>query len=117
MQAYSWNEQENIQTVLIMAERKKVGGRKAGTPNKITKIGKEFITQYLEDNREEFHRRMAALDDDKYITAYINMMKFVVPQMSAVKVEDANTDENGYKKILVDLRNGAAFKPKPKEGE
>lgn len=94
---------------------KKAGGRKAGTPNKIGKVGKEFIVQYLEENKEEFRKRMAALDDDKYITAYINMMKFVVPQMQAVKMEDSSTGEDGFKKIFIQLRNGAEFKPKEKE--
>lgn len=40
----------------------KTGGRKAGTPNKVTQDAREWLTQLVEGNREQIERDLQSLD-------------------------------------------------------
>lgn len=40
-----------------------MGGRKAGTPNKLTKEKREMISQFLDGHWEEFEQSFREIDD------------------------------------------------------
>lgn len=78
----------------------KTGGRKAGTPNKVSTDFKRFIVGVLDDGREEFERRLERLEDREYIKIYVGLLGYVVPKMSPTTPEDILRRE---KEMLQDL--------------
>lgn len=50
-----------------------------------------MIVDILENNTDEFMERMSRLPDKEYCNTYIQLLKFAVPTMQAVKVEEAPT--------------------------
>jgi hypothetical protein len=67
--------------------RHKTGGRQAGTPNKITGSLKGFITDLLNDNREQIKEDLKAMRPKERIAAYLNMMQYVLPKQQAVSAD------------------------------
>lgn len=65
----------------------KTGGRQAGTPNKITGSLKGFVTDLLNDNREQIKEDIKALRPKERIAAYLSMMQYVLPKQQAVSAE------------------------------
>ena len=66
-------------------------GRKKGTPNKSTQYNRNFVQSLLDEEAEDIQTALAILkvkDPDAYLKHIKEFMKFVMPQMSAVKVED-----------------------------
>lgn len=69
----------------------KYGGRRPGATNLVTARAKKMIVDILENNTDEFMERMSRLPDKEYCNTYIQLLKFAVPTMQAVKVEEAPT--------------------------
>lgn len=67
--------------------RHKTGGRQAGTPNKITGSLKGFITDLLNENREQIKEDLKAMRPKERIAAYLNMMQYVLPKQQAVSAD------------------------------
>lgn len=79
-----------------MEERKKpgvpkgvrIGGRKKGTPNKVTKDMRERISAFLEENWEEAERAWAEIKDPRdKLRLFIELASFAVPKMQAVSLD------------------------------
>ena len=70
----------------------KTGGRQAGTPNKITGSLKGFVTDLLNDNREQIKEDIKALRPKERIAAYLSMMQYVLPKQQAVSADVDFTD-------------------------
>ena len=64
-------------------------GRNPGTQNRLTKEVKELIFEYLESNFERFNTSMGKLRPKDYVTAYLKLLRMVLP-----KQIDANIDYN-----------------------
>lgn len=75
----------------------KTGGRQAGTPNKITGSLKEFVNDFLNDNREQIKDDFKVLRPKERIAAYLSMMQYVLPKQQAVS---ADVDFNDLSKDL-----------------
>lgn len=77
-----------------MARRKgdglgRVGGRKKGTPNKITAEFREMIKKFTAENYENFINDWTKITDkEKKCRIYIEMVKFVLPSLSSVSLEN-----------------------------
>lgn len=77
-----------------MARRKgdglgRVGGRKKGTPNKITAEFREMIKKFTADNYKNFIDDWTKITDkEKKCRIYIEMVKFVLPSLSSVSLEN-----------------------------
>ena len=77
-----------------MARRKgdglgRVGGRKKGTPNKITAEFREMIKKFTAENYENFINDWKKITDkEKKCRIYIEMVKFVLPSLSSVSLEN-----------------------------
>lgn len=50
----------------------KTGGRKAGTPNKVTQDVREWLTQLVEGSREQIERDLQSLDPKDRLQALEN---------------------------------------------
>ncbi len=67
----------------------KTGGRKQGTPNKLTSERRKLLDLFLENNYEEFERRMSAIENPvDYCRLYISILGFVIPKLSSVTIKD-----------------------------
>lgn len=77
-----------------MARRKgdglgRVGGRKKGTPNKVTAEFREMIKKFATENYENFIDDWTKITDkEKKCRLYIEMVKFVLPSLSSVSLEN-----------------------------
>ena len=67
--------------------RGRLGGRKAGTPNKATKEVKEWINELLTDGRARFEQALLQVTPEDYIKTYMGLLSYVTPKMQAISVE------------------------------
>ena len=76
-------------------ERPKTGGRKAGTPNKVSASVKEAIKNIVEGNVDKVQQMLSLVADPKdFILLYIKLAEFVIPKQAAVSVTtDANKSD------------------------
>ena len=72
---------------------KKTGGRKAGTPNKVTGTLKEFIVALIDDNREQIIKDIATLDAKDRVFFLERLMAYVIPKLASTKFEQETKDD------------------------
>lgn len=65
----------------------KSGGRKAGTPNKITAELRERIKVFLESHFDIIEKDFMALDPERQIVLFERYLKFVLPQLQSISVD------------------------------
>jgi deoxyribodipyrimidine photolyase-like uncharacterized protein len=63
----------------------KTGGRKAGTPNKVTQDVREWLTQLVEGSREQIERDLQSLDPKDRLQALEKFMQYTIPKLQAVE--------------------------------
>lgn len=79
----------------------KTGGRKAGTPNKITGTLKDFVSGLIEDNREQMQKDLKALSPKDRLLVLERFLQYVLPKQQAIAADlsveeqpkDLTTDE------------------------
>lgn len=72
----------------------KTGGRKAGTPNKITKATKEVLAEFIGSEADNFKEAMHQIyEEDKvtYAALYVKMLPYVIPRLNSVDVNSTNS--------------------------
>ena len=67
--------------------RGRLGGRTAGTPNKVTGTVKEWIASLIEKNREQMELDLAQLEPKDRLLIFERLMQYVVPKQQAVGIE------------------------------
>jgi hypothetical protein len=76
----------------------RLGGRLAGTPNKVTADLKTWVASILDDGRERFVSDMENLEPAERVRVYTNLMNYVLPKQQAMSVE-AQTEAE-YKALM-----------------
>lgn len=67
----------------------KTGGRKPGTPNKVTGEAKEIIVEIVNGNLEKVQDKLDLIvDPDVWLRHFEKLCEFVVPKKAAVQVSD-----------------------------
>ncbi len=66
----------------------KTGGRKAGTPNKVTGTTKEFLASVIDENREQIKKDLKMLEPKDRLMVLEKFMQYVIPK----KHEEENKD-------------------------
>lgn len=86
----------------------KTGGRKKGSPNKITVAVKDCFKKLIEDytNSQTFMSDFASLEPKDRLMLVEKLSSYVVPKMQSVAVEDVNKDKNSTVSMLIQLRDG-----------
>lgn len=74
----------------------KTGGRKAGTPNKLTHEYRQLLAKALEGEIESLPETLANLQPQQRIDATIKLMKYIVGPVESVRTCDVD-------KALLDL--------------
>lgn len=86
----------------------KTGGRKKGTPNKMTVEVKSCIKKMLESytGGNKFMEDFNALSPKDRLFLAERLMNYVVPKMQSVSVEDVDKDKKSTIEMLIQLRDG-----------
>lgn len=86
----------------------RLGGRKAGTPNKVTKPMRELLANFCEQNFEEFVAAFHVIADPKdKCKVYLDAQAFVTPKLSSVDLK-ADTGRKSYEEELEELEKERA---------
>lgn len=59
----------------------KTGGRKAGTPNKVTSDLRSWVNDVLNDNREQVIKDLQNLEPDKRLMFFEKLLNYAIPKM------------------------------------
>lgn len=87
----------------------KTGGRKKGTPNKVTGDLREWLSGFLNGNREQLEKDFAALEPDERIFAFSRLIGYIIPKQQAVTVEaQVEAEFKQLQKLLSDAPDDAA---------
>lgn len=65
-------------------------GRPKGTPNKVTTELRQWISELLDENREQFKTDLLAVEPDKRLAVLEKLMQYVLPKAQQVVEEDKN---------------------------
>lgn len=86
----------------------KTGGRKKGTPNKMTVEVKSCITKLLEGytGSDKFMDDFNSLSPKDRLFLSERLMNYVVPKMQSVAVEDVDNNKKSTIEMLIQLRDG-----------
>ena len=86
----------------------KTGGRKKGTPNKMTVEVKSCIKKMLESytGGNKFMDDFNALSPKDRLFLAERLMNYVVPKRESVSVEDVDKDKKSTIEMLIQLRDG-----------
>lgn len=74
----------------------KTGGRKAGTPNRVTGTLKEFVSNLIDQNREQIEKDLKALKPKDRLLVIERFMQYALPKQQSIKGElllERMTDE------------------------
>ena len=71
----------------------KTGGRKRGTPNKITATTKQWIESVLEGNRAAFVACLGQLTPIEFVKVYLSLLNYELPKRQAVGLQDLTPRE------------------------
>lgn len=78
----------------------RLGGRAKGTPNKVTKVTKEMVQGFLDDNFEEAIEAWHGIDKPGVkFAAYLKMMEFVLPKMASVDFNPGDKAPDWMRKL------------------
>lgn len=75
----------------------KTGGRKAGTPNKVSGTVKEWIASIIDGNREQFEDDLEKLEPGERVRVISNLLQYVTPKMQSIS--PAEMLEAEYRKL------------------
>ena len=76
--------------------RGRLGGRAAGTPNKVSGTLKEWLTSLIDKNRKQIEKDLKGLSPKDRLQVIEKLMQYVIPKQAAQQVKldfDNMTDE------------------------
>lgn len=68
-------------------------GRAKGSKNKTTIETKKELSVFMNRKYKDFEKAWKTLEPIDKVRTYISMLKYVIPPLSAVKVEENNEDD------------------------
>ncbi len=81
----------------------KTGGRKKGTPNKITSDIREKIKTFLESKADDLDDIWESLEAKEKIQMFNHLCRYVVPTMQSTEFKVDSTTESYIQKHLEEL--------------
>ncbi len=87
----------------------KTGGRKKGTPNKITGDLRGWLAGFLNGKRSQLEQDFASLEPGERIFAFSRLIGYVIPKQQAVTVEaQIEAEYKQLQKLIDDAPDEAA---------
>ena len=94
---------KNSGTRTVGDGRGRLGGRKKGTPNKVTTERKALIASFIEENWEDFKASYKTIKDpDKKCSIFMQMMSYYAPKLASVDYKD-KTPQKTYQDELDEI--------------
>lgn len=84
--------------------RGRLGGRKKGTPNKITGDLKSWVSDLLNNNRRQFEEDLRELLPTERVKILSGLFNYVIPKQSSISIEEQVEAET---QVLTRLLNEA----------
>jgi hypothetical protein len=81
-------------------ERKKTGGRKAGTPNKVTGNIRAQIDLFLQKNWPEVQKKFNSLEPKDQLAFLEKLLKFSVPVLTNARIDVDSLPDNQLDEII-----------------
>lgn len=83
------------------------GGRKPGTPNKVTTDLRQWISNFIDNNREQIQRDWQELEPKDRIVLFERLLKYALPTLQAtsldIDIENLTDEQLDY--IIDKLKN------------
>lgn len=75
-------------------KKQKTGGRKKGTPNKVSKTSKEFLAGQIDIYLQKgwWEKDFAEMEPEKRLEHFVKVLPFVMPRMSSTTVDVNSVD-------------------------
>lgn len=71
----------------------KTGGRQKGTPNKVTSSVKEWLTELIDENRDQITKDLKALEPRERLAMLEKFMSYIIPKAKTdIEVKDPFLD-------------------------
>jgi hypothetical protein len=67
--------------------RKKTGGRKAGTPNKVTTDLRQWISNFIDDNRGQIEKDWRRLKAKDRLILFEKLLKYTLPTLQSTSLD------------------------------
>ena len=74
-------------------------GRPEGTPNKVTRMQREFIQSLLDDQQDKIKTELQKLTGKDYISAVTSLLEFALPKLNRSELTADPDGPNGSKVI------------------
>lgn len=77
-------------------KRGKTGGRKAGTPNKVTTDLRQWINTFINNNRKQIQQDWQQLESKDRIVLFERLLKYTLPTLQSTSLDidiESLTDE------------------------
>lgn len=68
--------------------RGRLGGRAKGTPNKSTSDLKQWLSEVLNENRNQFERDLKSLLPEERIKVLSGLFNYVIPKQQSLSIEE-----------------------------
>jgi hypothetical protein len=65
----------------------KTGGRKQGTPNKVTGDLRTWVNDILNENRDQFAADLKQLEPHQRVSVFEKLLSYAVPKMQSVEAK------------------------------
>lgn len=64
------------------------GGRKKGTPNKVSRERRELISEFLDKEWDNFQQMYQRADEETKLKIYMEMIPYTTPKMASVEYKE-----------------------------
>ena len=91
-------------------------GRKQGSKNKIGSEVKELVETYLESNFERFNTSMGKLRPKDYVTAYLKLLRMVLPRQIDAHIDYNQLSDEDLDQIVTKILTSNAENRKETDG-
>lgn len=85
--------------------RPKTGGRKKGTPNKVTGDLRTWITELLDKNRNQIEKDIKRLEPEKRVLMFEKLLNYVIPKMQSIdnQIDFTNLSNEQIEEIATNI--------------
>ena len=64
------------------------GGRKKGTPNRVTRERRELISEFLDKEWPNFQKMYERADEETKMKIYMEMIPYTTPKMASIEYKE-----------------------------
>lgn len=91
----------------------KSGGRQKGTPNRVTRDVREWLSKLINKSRRQIERDLQELEPKDRVMILERLMQYVVPKQQAIKADIANLTDDELSdvanRILSEIKEGTDY--------